>query len=210
MHKLILSFKGRILKVVLPTTSDCTVGSDPNCDIVIDNLGVEPVQAIVHLQDEVARLEVKDSNNATLYNNRAVTSVESPILQHGDEIIMGKFKLSYRWEQSQASVDDPVVVDKMTRLSQGWLQMMNGPRVGRTFQINQAKLKIGASSDPAALISTRHDGYYLTHLGDKQRVKLNNITIGDDDIALQDGYIILVDDTELLFYLQESDTGNSL
>jgi hypothetical protein len=207
MHKLILSFKGRILKVVLPTTSECTVGSDPGCDITIDNLGVEPVQAIIHIQDEIARLEIKDSDKVTLYNHQPITSVESPILQNGDEITLGKFKLNYRWEQSQASEATPLDSSTLNKPISGWLQMMNGPRMGRTFQINQPKLKIGNASDPAALISTREGGYYLTHLGDKHRVKLNDVMIGDDGMALHDGYLILVDETELLFYLQESETG---
>lgn len=203
MHKLILSFKGRIQKVFLPETEKCLVGRQPDCEIYIDNLAVEPAHAMIQFKPDEARISAVKKENIILINNKKYENTEDIKLVTGDELTIGKHTLVYLWENKDSDVNTTTTKMMPHTIKTAWLQMMNGPKMGRTMQLNKPSLRIGTSTDKGVLITSRNGGYYLSHLGDEMAVEVNNQKIGSNNIHLQDGNTIRIGDMEILFYTQE-------
>ncbi len=204
MHKLILSFKGRIQKVLTPEGNSCSIGRSPDSDIAIDNLAVEPQHAILHFTDHEASISTTRVQNHILINNARPAEHQDIALAHGDEISIGKHTLTYQWENELTDKQIPSDIEPPRQTAhEGWLQIMNGPRMGRTLQLNKPSMQIGAASGKVALITNRNDGYYLSILDKDISVKVNNNDIGDSVVPLHNGNTIRVGDMEMLFFTQE-------
>ena len=203
MHKLILSFKGRIQKVFIPEGITCSIGRAPDCDISIDNLAVEPLHATIHLFEHEASLSTHPENHV-LINNSKPETFQNIELAQGDEITIGKHTLTYIWESEQPGkkVPSTSAIKQQTEQT-SWLQIMNGPKMGRTMQLSKSSLQIGAANSKVALISSRKDGYYLSVLDNDIPVKVDNHDIGDNVVPLQDGNTIRIGEMEMLFFTQQ-------
>jgi len=214
MHKLILSFKGRILKVFNPQGTEFTIGSQPECDMPIDNLGVESVHARVFFRKHKAYLKLAYKDNNVMINNRKVLDTDEVQLARGDELQIGKHTITYLWESGihhnglqngSANRTEPLPEQKpLSRPTlNGWLQIMSGPRMGRTLQLDKPKCRIGSSKEKSVLISNRDDGYYLTSLNKDTNISVNEQRVINNPVHLQDGHTIQVDDMTMLFFIQD-------
>jgi predicted component of type VI protein secretion system len=203
VHKLILSFKGKIQKVHIPKGVACSIGRAHDCDISIDNLAVEPLHATIHLMEHEASLSTHPENRV-LVNNMEPANFNNIELRRGDEISIGKHIITYLWETELTGKEEPSTSNPPRQTKQnGWLQIMNGPKMGRTLQLNKANLQIGAADGKVALITNRQDGYYLSVLDNDVSVTVDNHDIGDNVVPLQNGNTISVGDMEMLFFIQE-------
>jgi pSer/pThr/pTyr-binding forkhead associated (FHA) protein len=109
MSKLILSLDGSVIREVLLDKERVTIGRKPHNDIQIENLAVsgEHARVVTILKDSF--LEDLGSTNGTLVNG---TSVKKHILQNGDIIEIGRYKLKFVAEAlpeqapEQASMED--------------------------------------------------------------------------------------------------------
>jgi len=204
MHKLILSFKGKIQKVFIPETDQCRIGRQADCDIQIDNLAVAPAHATIHFRGEQVSLDIVSSESPVLLNNKTPDSNVNIEINRGDEISIGKHVISYRWENS-ADQEAPSTTSELSprNTQNAWLQILSGPKMGRTMQLNKPRLRIGSSTNKGAMITCRHDGYYLSALDNTRSVKLDNHCIDDASVTLQDGNTIQVGDMEILFFIQD-------
>ena len=201
MHKLILSFKGTILKVYSPSSDSCLIGRAPDSDIVIDNLAVALTHAVIRFHEQRALLSCPGPDHHIQINNKVPDQHTDIRLAHGDEITLGKHTVQYQWDK-QRPVHAPVPRNDTGQPHQqnSWIQMMNGPKMGRTVELKQAMLKLGSSTSKVAMITRRQDGYYLCRLDNSETVTVNNLDIGENDIPLQDGSTIRVGDMQLLFF----------
>lgn len=209
MHKLILSFKGRILKVFIPESERCSIGRQADCDIQIDNLAVAPLHARIHFHGQHVRMDLEDPENHVLINNKVTESKSDITLARGDEITIGKHLLTYQWEDS---IWNNTIHDEAEKITQkiitppalnGWLQILSGSKMGRTMPLDKSRFRIGGTSSKGAIITHRDDGYYLSALDTHCAVKLNNDCIDDSSVILKDGNTIQVGDTEMLFFIQD-------
>lgn len=219
MHKLILSFKGRILKVYSPQDMEFSIGSQPECDMPIDNLAVAPVHARVFFRGHKAHLKPAFKDNKVLINNKIIFGTDEVQLARGDELQIGKHTITYLWESNihpqeinhselqNGSASRTEHRPEQKPLSRpalnGWLQVMNGPRMGRTLQLDKPNLRIGSSKEKSALISNRDDGYYLTSLNKDINISVNEQRVINYPVHLQDGHTIQVDDMTMLFFIQD-------
>jgi len=203
VHKFILSFRGRIQKVFFPEAEQCLVGRKSDCDIQIDNLAIEPAHAVIHFKPDEVRMNMVNKNFHILINNRKPQNYQGIKLEPGDEITFGKHSLTYLWESQPLQEKAPDTTIKSPVRKSAWLQIMNGPKMGRTLQIDKPNLKIGSTSQKGALITSRNGGYYLSHLDNNSVVEVNNQDIGSNNVNLQNGNTIRVGDMEMLFYTQE-------
>ena len=204
MHKLILSFKGRILKVYTPKEVEFTIGRHPECDMHIDNLAVEPIHAKIHFKNHKAVINIPSKDFKVLVNNKLLNTDDSTILERGDEIQIGKHTISYLWE-SELNQDDttPVSQPRKQNNLNGWLQITKGPRLGRTLHLNNPQISLGPHGKKGVLITSTIEGYFLAHLDNSLNVSVNNQDIGDNRIHLENGHTIQVGDMEMLFYTQD-------
>src|ERR1051325_8553932 len=69
-----------------------TVGRSPECDIFLDDVTVSRKHAVVWQRDDAYYIEDQGSLNGTFLNRRRI---ESGRLENGDELQIGKYKLSF-------------------------------------------------------------------------------------------------------------------
>ena len=69
-----------------------TIGRSPDCDIFLDDVTVSRKHAVLVHQDDAYVIEDQGSLNGTFLNRRRI---ESGRLEHGDELQIGKYRLSF-------------------------------------------------------------------------------------------------------------------
>jgi predicted component of type VI protein secretion system len=92
MPKMIVSIDGVVIKEVQLTKDRTTLGRRPYNDIVIDNLAVSGEHAVVQMTGGQVYLEDLNSTNGTYVNGKAV---KKQLLQDGDSVEVGKYKIKF-------------------------------------------------------------------------------------------------------------------
>lgn len=203
MHKITLSFKGRILKVYQITNDQTLIGRSPDSDIQIENLGVSPTHARISLEND--ELVIQDtSNDKNLLINSKKTDKHT--LAHGDIILIGKHTLTYTREMSVNEMHDngenpdtpPPVISQST--TNGWLQFMNGPKLGRTMRLDRALIRLGKTGKQSAMVASRNGQYHISHLEGEKRTKVCGKDIGEESVQLKEGDTVQIGDIKMMFF----------
>jgi predicted component of type VI protein secretion system len=199
VHKLTLSFKGKILKVYHLDDGETTIGRSPDCDITIDNLAVSPLHAIVTVNGFNAHLTDKSEDNNLLINSVKTSEKD---LERGDIVLVGKHTLTYsRESQIQRETASPQPAPD-TSQPNGWLQFMNGPKLGRTMRLDQATMRLGKAGKHGAIIKFMDGNYFISHLEGEQPTKVGAKEVGDEAIQLKDGDNIQIGGAKMLFFIE--------
>lgn len=199
MFKLTLSFKGRILKAFPLAPGQTLIGRAPDCDIQIENLGVSPQHVRIDVDGDHALLVDTSADGAgVLVNGKPVSEHE---LQHGDEILVGKHTLSVARSAEPAAPRPAPTLNVPAR--NGWLQFLNGPKLGRTIRLDRNLVRLGKSGKQSAMIASRPDGYYISHLEGEEPTLVRGAEIDAQSHKLNDGDTIRIGDVEMLFFLRD-------
>jgi hypothetical protein len=83
---------GRSGEHFVPQGDRTTIGRSPDCDIFLDDVTVSRKHAVLVQKDDAYYIEDKGSLNGTFLNRRRI---ESGRLENGDELQIGKYKLSF-------------------------------------------------------------------------------------------------------------------
>jgi pSer/pThr/pTyr-binding forkhead associated (FHA) protein len=105
MSKLTLQFEGIALKEYA-VGSGLTIGRLPDNKVVIDNPAVSGHHARVFLENGSVVLEDLNSTNGTFLHGRHVTR---HVLQHGDEVLIGKHDIAFDATGDVAPVSGPAI-----------------------------------------------------------------------------------------------------
>ena len=213
MAKLTLSFKGKVLKVYPLPEGETFIGSDPGCDIHIDSLAISPRHARLLNRDQAILLEDLEGSGGLWVNQ---VKISTHTLSHGDRVQIGKHTLIYSDDAQPAAQSEPVAPPetpsaateapphiKMAHAPTGWLQILNGPNLGRTLPLNSALTRVGKEGRQSAIIARRSDGYYLSALEGDELPKVDGLSIGPGSKRLEEGNIIQVGDTKMQFFMNE-------
>lgn len=203
MHKITLSFKGRILKVFQISNDQTLIGRSPDCDIQIENLAVSPTHARINIED--GELVIQDtSNDHNLLVNSKKTDKHT--LEHGDVILIGKHTLTYTREISASEIsDDGESSDISTSVINqpsvnGWLQFMNGPKLGRTMRLDRALIRLGKTGKQSAMVASRNGQYHISHLEGEKRTKVSGKDVGEESVQLKEGDTVQIGDIKMMFF----------
>jgi pSer/pThr/pTyr-binding forkhead associated (FHA) protein len=219
VSKLTLSFKGRVLRVYPLQQGATYIGSDPACPIHIDSLAVEPKHARIEVHGQDAILFDLNTNEGTFVNQEKITEHK---LKDNELIRIGKHTLLYSYEEvsqldaneSSTSIDIHPVMEKLTEQhaesaghdennqKQGWLQILNGQNLGKTLNLNRSMTNLGKPGVATAVITRRHDGYFISHLEGKKTPLVGNNPIGEHSVKLEDGDTITIGNIKMQFYLE--------
>lgn len=104
--KLAVRFAGKLLDTYEFDKDQVTVGRAPDCDVVIDNLGVSRVHAQIERTSDVFVLRDLKSNNGTFVRGERVQRYN---LNHQDEFFVGKHSITFLYAeeiQGQDSTKD--------------------------------------------------------------------------------------------------------
>ena len=83
---------GRAGEHFVPQGERTTIGRSPDCDIFLDDVTVSRKHAVLVHKDGAFFVEDQGSLNGTFLNRRRI---ESGRLENGDELQIGKYKLSF-------------------------------------------------------------------------------------------------------------------
>jgi len=200
VFKLTLSFKGRILKVCQTAGAHLTIGRGSDCDLHIDNLGVSPLHARVTLTGDAAMLTDVSGTGDILVNGKPLENGEYP-LNHGDTILIGKHTIAVNRDHHPAAAQ-PNEPPLGRPLAQGWLQFLNGPKLGRTIRLDRTLVRLGKAGHQSAMIANRNDGFYISHLEGDAPTLVDNRQVGEESMRLHDGDTIQIGDTRMLFFTE--------
>jgi FHA domain-containing protein/zinc ribbon protein len=83
---------GRAGEHFVPQGERTTIGRSPDCDVFLDDVTVSRKHAVLVHRDDAYYIEDQGSLNGTFLNRRRI---ESGRLENGDELQIGKYKLSF-------------------------------------------------------------------------------------------------------------------
>jgi hypothetical protein len=83
---------GRVGEHFVPRGERTTIGRSPDCDIFLDDVTVSRSHAVLLQRPEGFVIEDQGSLNGTFVNRRRV---DSALLEDGDELQIGKYRLTF-------------------------------------------------------------------------------------------------------------------
>ena len=107
MPKMIVSIDGVVIKEVQLTKDRTTLGRRPYNDIVIDNLAVSGEHAVMQMSGAEVHIEDLNSTNGSYVNGKAI---KKHLLQNGDVIEVGKYKIKFVGDAAENSFEKTQMV----------------------------------------------------------------------------------------------------
>ena len=96
--KLSVRFSGKLLDTYEFDKDQVNIGRAPDCDVVIDNLGVSRVHSQIERTGDVFVLRDLKSNNGTFVRGEKIQRYN---LNHQDEFFLGKHSITFLYEDSE-------------------------------------------------------------------------------------------------------------
>ena len=215
MPKMIVSIDGVVIKEVQLTKDRTSLGRRPYNDIVIDNLAVSGEHAVLQLAGNDVHIEDLNSTNGTYLNGKAV---KKQLLQNGDTVEIGKYRIKYVSEAAEASYEKTTVykagsvgASAVSAMAAGAapamsnstapaaIKVMSGAAAGREVPLVKVVTTIGKPGVAVAAITRRPHGFVIAHVEGAARPSLNGIVIGADPVALKDGDLLELAGTQMQF-----------
>lgn len=222
MAKLVLSLDGSILGNYFLESDRLTLGRTAANDVHIFDQAVSKEHAVILTVGNDQILEDLGSTNGTVVNGQ---KVKKHILQNGDVIELGRYRLKYLNQKASPDMDfdktmitrglnagvndeseDSVVNGATSRelrtaLPQGILRVVSGIDEGHTISLERVLTTCGTLGVQLAVITRRPHGYFLTHVDGKTTAAINGAPIGQTPHLLKDQDVITVANEELRFSL---------
>ncbi len=162
--RLVLSSGDLVLRSVPLLGERISIGRRPYNDMALDDLTVSGEHALVlrfgngpgNGPGNQWRVRDLRSRNGTLVNGSLVVE---QVLQDGDLIDIGVYRIKFVGGGSAAGDDDPPVAG-----SSACVELLNGPNTGTRINLDRAINSIGATGTQVAVIARRRNGYFVTHL----------------------------------------------
>lgn len=198
MPKMIVSIDGVVIKEVQLTKDRTTLGRRPYNDIVIDNLAISGEHAVLQMTGHQVYLEDLDSTNGTYINGKAV---KKQLLQHGDAIDVGKYKIRFDDPPEATPAARPAHVDEheASEHLNAAIKVLSGAASGREVPLTKVVTTVGKPGVAVAAITRRHGGFFVHQVEGSGNPSLNGEPFGADPITLKNGDLIELAGTKMQF-----------
>jgi len=110
IFKLAVRFSGKLLNTHEFDKDQVTIGRAPDCDVVINNLGVSRVHAQIERNGDVFILRDLKSNNGTFVRGEKIQRYN---LNNGDEFFLGKHSITFICEEQENNWYDELEEDEI-------------------------------------------------------------------------------------------------
>ncbi len=191
------------------------LGRDPTNDLCLGDQSVSRHHAsLVRIYTEYY-LEDHRSTNGTRLNGQ---DIKKHMLKNGDVIEIGKYRLKFKKQQEKSDendLDKTVViqpsVQKRVALAKpakkpltskpglAFIHYLAGPEKGQEAKLNRAFFTIGETGGDLALITKRHQGYYLLKLGGHTIPSVNGNSVRAGGVELKHGDQVVFGERQLEF-----------
>jgi hypothetical protein len=222
MPKMIVSIDGVVIKEVQITKDRTTLGRRPYNDIVIDNLAVSGEHAVLQMLGGQVYLEDLNSTNGTYVNGKAA---KKQLLQNGDTVEVGKYKIKFVTDTAGESFEKTMMVKAGAgglayaptsapppafphdaAASSGGvdvlpaaIKVLSGAAAGRKVPLTKVVTTIGKPGVAVAAITRRQHSFFVHHVEGAGNPALNGAPIGADPMALKNGDLIELAGTQMQF-----------
>lgn len=206
MPKVTIMIDGAVLNELTLTKELTTLGRRPYNDIVLDNLTVSGEHAVLHMLGSHVTVEDLHSTNGTYLGGKSISREE---LRHGDILEMGKYRLKFEVE-SAATLASPTSAESAASQRpaaapakeplRGLIKVLSGPVAGREMLLTKVVTTIGKPEVSVAVITQRHNSYFVHHVEGAERMLINDETIGESPCVLQSGDRIKLAGIEMQFF----------
>ncbi len=191
------------------------LGRDPANDLCLGDQSVSRHHAsLVRIYTEYY-LEDHRSTNGTRLNGQ---DIKKHMLKNGDVIEIGKYRLKFKKQQEKSDendLDKTVVIQPSapqrvppakppkkpltTKPGLAFIHYLAGPEKGQEAKLNRAFFTIGETGGDLALITKRHQGYYLLKLGGHTIPSVNGNSVRAGGVELTHGDQIVSGERQLEF-----------
>ncbi len=224
MPKMIVSIDGVVIKEVQLTKDRTSVGRRPYNDIVIDNLAVSGEHAVLQMSGNEVHLEDLNSTNGTYVNGKAVKKL---LLQNGDTVEIGKYRIKYVNEAAAAGFEKTMVMKAGAAAAMvqaasaaaaspaafaptapfvsaesgpsGAIKVMSGAAAGREVALVKVVTTIGKPGVAVAAITRRPQGFVIAHVEGAGKPTVNGVSVGADPVALKHGDMLELAGNQMQF-----------
>jgi hypothetical protein len=214
MSRLVLSLDGVVLREVNLSKERTTIGRRSHNDVVIDNLAVSGEHAVIFGSANDIYLEDLGSTNGTTVNGQPI---KKHLLQSGDIVEIGKYRLKYLAEGATGS-ETEVDIDTSQPLRREFygpgpatiqvrqpgtlggaedggqpaamIKILSGANAGRELALVKALTTIGRPGHQVAVITRRPTGYFIAHVEGELFPTVNGANLGSAAHPLRDKDII--------------------
>lgn len=199
MPKMIVSLDGVVMKEVQLTKDRTSLGRRPYNDIVIDNLAVSGEHAVLQLSGHEVYIEDLNSTNGTYVNGK---TVKKQLLQNGDVVEIGKYKIQYANEAGQTDAarrTGSAAPAATATLAGAAIKVMSGAAAGREVALVKVVTTIGKPGLAIAAITRRPQGFVVAHVEGASKTTLNGIPVDAEPMALKNGDLLELAGTQMQF-----------
>lgn len=193
MPKMIISLDGAVLKEVQLIKERTSMGRRPYNDIVIDNLAVSGEHAVLQMMGMDGYIEDLNSTNGTYVNGK---TVKKQLLKNADIVEIGNCRIKYVNEAQPAADATPAAGASVINAA---IKVMSGAAAGREMALVKAVTTIGKPGVAVAAITKSPQGYLVAHVEGSQSLLLNGVAVGTEAVALQNGDMIELAGTQMLY-----------
>ena len=204
MARLILSLDGQMMAEYNMNKERYTVGRLPDNDIRIDNAAVSGHHSLIINILNDSFLEDLNSTNGTYVNGKAV---KKQVLQNGDTIEVGKYKIKFVSENEAPGYDKTMVFKPgetpvaaaAGEVVNGSLRVLSGTASGREVPLTKVVTTVGKPGVAVASITRRQNGFVVAHVEGAETPLLNGAPISSEPVALKSGDVIELAGTKMQF-----------
>ncbi len=190
MPKMIVSLDDIVIKEVQLTKDRTALGRRPYNDIVIDNLAVSGEHAVLQMSGHDVYVEDLNSTNGTYVNGKAV---KKHLLQNGDFVEIGKYRIQFSNEVS------PAAANAAPAQSSAAIKVMTGAAAGREVALLKVVTTLGKPGIAVAVITNRAGSFVIAHVEGSKPTLLNGAPIGTEPVALRSGDQLELAGTQMQF-----------
>ena len=205
MPKMIVSIDGVVIKEVQLTKDRTTLGRRPYNDVVIDNLAVSGEHAVMQMSGSEVYFEDLNSTNGSYVNGKAI---KRQLLQNGDIIEVGKYKIRFLHEGGTARTDRTSGAAEAAEegadnplASVASIRVMSGNSAGREVSLVKVVTTIGKPGVAVAAITRRPTGYVVALVEGSIKPTVNGTDLSTEAVSLRNGDLIELAGTQMQFVL---------
>ena len=194
MPKMIVSLDGVAIREVQLCKDRTSLGRRPYNDIVIDNLAVSGEHAVLQMSGNEVYVEDLNSTNGTYVNGK---TVKKQLLQNGDFVEIGKYRVQY---VSEAGVEPAAITPSSGAADiRASIKVMSGPAAGREVPLIKVVTTLGKPGIAVAAITNRGLNFVIAHIEGGDQAILNGASVGIEPIALKNGDLFELAGTKMQF-----------
>ncbi|HEU4708291.1 MAG TPA: FHA domain-containing protein [Methylophilaceae bacterium] len=231
MAKLLFSLQGNFLGEFPLDKERVTIGRRPSNDIHIDNLAISGEHAVVKTIGKDAFLEDLGSTNGTLVNRKKVQQhilqdgdvielgkyqlkyVASDVTGTATAKLASTVKATEQAPTAKVEMAAPAAplppakpkaaAKPAEAEKRGKVNILTGPNKGKELGLDKALTTLGKPGLQVAVITRRHQGYFITHVEGQSHPLVNGKAIGVQAHALKNHDVIELAGVKMEFLLAQ-------